>query len=334
MAKQILPNGIGNIVMYSLSTGISVPIQDVLAQASAYNIPRELLPEAQGDVGAFKKACTEVAGNMTARTGNPCVRSIVYEDSDSLSVVFEWRMDDTEEDIEAAIAGLDYVPTYPPVLRITYSKTAGKIDNAHVYNKDVGRPILAHVEARYNATRVTYTIKQMRASIQSAFAYYGTIKLRHNGGVNFVPHTRIKEWRNYTNFIESFEGVEIMELSVGNTQHNRNTVRDALSVSVNDTIEDEIKRLGGKCSGSKELNELVADFGKALADYGTQKMTATKHQMLECMLARFKATMSNVDAYKNLLNADLSNIDSQVELAKKQLMSLINRENNVEGGDE
>ena len=44
--------------------------------------------------------------------------------------------------------------------------------------------------------------------------------------------------------------------------------------------------------------------------------------------------MLNVDTYKTLLNADLSNIDSQVELAKKQLMSLINRVNNVEGGDE
>ena len=329
MAKQILPNGIGNIVMYSLSTDISVPIQDVLAQASTYNIPTVLLPQPQNDKGAFQKACTEVAVTMSAKTGNPCVRKAIAEDSRYLTMVFEMRMPDTEEDVASAINGDDYVPTYPPILRINYDKVAGKIDNSRVY-KEIGRSVLGRVENRFNTMKTTYTIKQMRASIQSAFDYYGTIKLRHNGGVNFVPYTRLKEWRDYTNFIESFEGVEIMELSVGNTQHNRNTVRDALSVSVNDTIEDEIKRLGGKCNGSKELNELVADFAKALKDYGTQRMTATKHQMLEGMLARFKTTMLNVDSYKLLLNADLSNIDSQVDIAKKQLMALINKVNGVE----
>lgn len=332
MAKQILPNGIGNIVMYSLSTDISVPIQDVLAQASANNIPPVLLPPPQNDKGAFQKACTEVAVNMTAKTGNPCVRKMIAEDDQYLTVVFEMRMPDTDDDVQSAIAGNDYVPTYPPILRINYDKVAGKIDNSRVY-KEVGRSVLGRVERRFNAMKTTYTIKQMRASIQSAFDYYGTIKLRHNGGVNFVPHTRIKDWRNYTNFIESFEGVQIMELSVGNTAHNKNTVRDALSVSVNDTLEDEIKRLGGKCNGSKELNELVADFSKALKDYSAQKMTATKHQMLEGMLARFKATMLNVDAYKVLLNADLSSIDSQVDIAKQQLMALINKVNGVEGGE-
>ena len=325
MAKQILPNGIGNIVMYSLSTGINVPIHKVLEEASLYKIPTHLLMNAQSTTGAFRKACTEVASSIT-RTETPCVRKIIAEDNDILTIVFEKRMEDTEDDIQCAIAGDDYVPTYPPVLRINYNKLSGTVQDCRVY-QPCGDEIFRKVMDKYDSMRGSYTIKQMRGTIQSAFDYYGSIKLRHNGGVNFIPHTKIKEWRNFTNFIECFEGVEIMELSVGNTQHNKNTVRSAFESSINETLEEEIERLGGKCEGSKELNELVADLATTLQEYSKGKMTASKKQTLESMLARFKATMNHVKVYQDMINADLSSIDSQVELAKKQVMAIVKKVN-------
>ena len=328
MAKQILPNGIGNIVMYSLSTGIKVPIQDILQGASAYNIPTHLLAQSQSTTGAFKKACTEVAGDIS-RGGTPCVRKIMVEDNEQVIIVFEKRTDDTVEDIEAAIAGEDYVPTYPPVLRLIYSKLSGKVEDAVVY-RECGNDVYSKVMEKFWGINNVYTIKQMRATIQSAFNYYGSIKMRHNGGVNFVPHTRIKEWRNFTNFIEQFEGVQIMELSVGNTQHNRNTVRTAFEESVHETLEDEIKRLGGMCEGHKQLNELVSDFAQVLHEYAKGVNRESQRNSLANMLGRFKEVMANVQTYKDLLDADLSAIDTQVDVAKKQLMSIVNKFNGVE----
>ena len=322
MAKQILPNGIGNIVMYSLSTSINIPVQDVFDSAKRNNVPYHILARPQGDTGAFKKACTEIASAIT-RGGDPCVRKIIKEDDEFLTVVFEKRMPDTEEDIALAFAGEDYVPTYPPILRIIYSKYSGQIENAKVYHKLAGECVLKKVERRYNETRSAYTIKQMRATIQCAFDYYGSIKLRHNGGVNFIPHTKIKEWRNFTNFVEEFSGVEIMELSVGNTQHNKNTVLSAFKSSVNESLEDEIARLGGKCEGSKELNELVADFSKALKDYAKGGMRSTQKDALANMLGRFRETMAHAKIYRDLLDADLSSIDAQVDIAKKQLLKIV-----------
>ena len=140
--------------------------------------------------------------------------------------------------------------------------------------------------------------------------------------MNFIPQQNIAEWNSFTSFLDKFDGIDIMELNVRNDSHNKATLKSALIDDVGDSIQDEIKKLNGKTTGSMDLAKLVTEFAEVLKENQSSK-ESLKKGALESMLNRYNETMQKVTLYKELLNTDLSVIDSQIEIAKTQLLKIV-----------
>ena len=140
--------------------------------------------------------------------------------------------------------------------------------------------------------------------------------------MDFIPAQYDKEWKTFTKFLDKFDGIDIMELNVRNDSHNKATLKNALIDDIGDSVCDEIKKLG-KTSGSTDLSKLVTDFAEALKENQLSKDKKIGASALESMLNRYNETMDKVMIYKELLNTDLSVIDSQIEIAKTQLLKIV-----------
>lgn len=316
MSKQLNINGLGSIVMYSLSTGIHIPIQDFWGKAHILGVDSSLFPNALSDNGAFQRA-TSMAASTFVLAQEPVLCKEVMNNKEKIVRTFEKRIVDDDGTVKSIEEGNENIPVYSHVATMVYDKQTGTITPTILHNE--GRPVVEKALENFRTIRSQYNIQQVRQTIQNAFNRYGSIQLRHNGGVNFIPAQYEDEWKKFSNFIESFEGVEIMSINVKNDTHNRAVIRNSLMSNVNESLEDEIKRLGGKSEGSKELTKLVEDFGKALEGGKVKKGG------LKTIVNRFNHTMEVVNVYKELLSTDLSIITAQVDVAKKQVVALLER---------
>ena len=329
MAKQLTINGLGSIVMYSLSVDTHIPYADFLKEAEKNGVPLHLLPMPLSPMGAFKRATTGLKETFQKQEEPIFVKEVPSTIPYVIMRTFEKRIKSSKEDTIRMEKGKDYVPVYKPIITIMFNINTEAM-TYQLYEAE-GKNIFKKVEARYNELCGMCNIQQVRATIQSAFRYYGSIQLRHNGGVNFIPAQYDKEWNNFTNFLGKFDGIEIMELNVRNDSHNKATLKTALMDDVGDSICEEIKKLNGKTSGSTDLSKLVTEFAEVLEENQSIKkddksdVKKLGKDALESMLNRYKETMEKVAVYKELLNTDLSVIDSQIEIAKSQLMKIVER---------
>jgi len=320
MAKQLTINGLGTIVMYSLSTDMHIPFDEFAKEAQKCQVPLHLLPASLSPVGAFKRACTGLRETFNALPEPIFIKEVESTIPHTIMRTFEKRMRSSKEDTIRMEKGAEYVPVYKPIITIMFDYFTEDM-TYQLYEKE-GKEIFKKVQAKYKDTCGCANIQQVRATIQNAFKYYGSIQLRHNGGVNFIPAQYTSEWANFTKFLGAFKGVEILELNVRNDSHNKASIKTALIDDIGDSIEEEIKKLNGKTNGSKSLKELITDFSDVLKENQSSEKKVGSGA-LESMLNRYKETMDKVALYKELLNTDLSVIDSQIEIAKSQVMKLV-----------
>ena len=322
MAKQLTVNGLGTIVMYSLSVDTHIPYADFFKEAERCGVPLHLLPMPLSPKGAFQRSTTGMKETFQKEAEPIFIKEVPSTLPNTVMRTFEKRMRSSKEDTERMEKGKTYIPTYKPIITIMFDVT-NEVMTYQLYEAE-GKDIFKKVQARYNELVGMCNIQQVRATIQNAFKHYGSIQLRHNGGVNFIPAQYDSEWKAFTMFLDKFDGVEIMELNVRNDSHNKATLKNALMDDTGDSICEEIKKLNGKTSGSTSLKELITDFSNVLKENQSSedKIGASA---LESMLNRYNETMNKVSIYKELLNTDLSVIDSQIEIAKSQLMSIVGK---------
>lgn len=318
--KQLTANGLGSIVMYSLSVDAHIPYKDFFSEAERCGIPLHLLPMPLSPVGAFKRSTTGMKETFQKMAEPIFIKEVPSTLPNIVMRTFEKRIKSSKEDTIRMEKGKTYVPVYKPIVTIMFDTYTS--DLTYQLFEPEGKDIFKKVEARYNEICGCANIQQIRATIQAAFKHWGSIQLRHNGGVNFIPQQNIAEWNSFTAFLDKFDGIDIMELNVRNDSHNKATLKSALMDDVGDSICDEIKKLNGKTSGSTDLSKLVSDFAEVLKENQSSK-ESLKKGALESMLNRYNETMQKVTLYKELLNTDLSVIDGQIEIAKSQLMKIV-----------
>ena len=320
MAKQLTVNGLGTIVMYSLSVDTHIPYADFFKEAENCGVPLHLLPMPLSPKGAFQRSTTGMKETFQKEAEPIFIKEVPSTLPNTIMRTFEKRIQSSKEDTIRMQKGKQYIPTYKPVITIMFD-VVNEAMTYQLYEAE-GRDIFKKVEARYNELVGMCNIQQVRSTIQNAFRHYGSIQLRHNGGVNFIPAQYDAEWKAFTMFLDKFDGIDIMELNVRNDSHNKATLKSALIDDVGDSICEEIKKLG-KTSGSTDLSKLVTDFAEALQENQLSKDKKIGASALESMLNRYSETMEKVSLYKELLNTDLSVIDSQIEIAKTQLMKIV-----------
>ena len=321
--KKVTFNGLGSIVMYGLSVDLHIPYADFFKEAERCNVPLSILPMPLSPVGAFKRATTGMKETFQKQEEPIFIKEVPSTIPYTIMRTFEKRIKSSKEDTIRMEKGKQYVPAYKPIITIMFDVNTEAL-TYQLYEKE-GKDIFKKVEARYNELVGMANIQQVRATIQNAFKRYGSIKLRGNGGVDFIPAQNLNEWRNVTAFLDKFNGIDIKEFDLSSSSHNKKEIKDSLMDDIGDSICDEIKKLNGKTNGSKSLQELITDFSEVLKDNQLSADNKIGSSALESMLNRYNDTMEKVKLYKELLNTDLSVIDSQIEVAKTQIMAIVSK---------
>ena len=320
--KKVTVSELGSIVMYGLSVDLHIPYADFFKEAEKNGVPLHLLPMPLSPTGAFKRSTTGLKETFQKMEEPIFIKEVPSTKENIIMRTFEKRIKSSKEDTERMEKGKQYIPTYKPIVTIMFDTFTSDM-TYQLFEKE-GKEIFRKVQDRYNELCGMANIQQVRATIQNAFRYYGSIKLRGNGGVDFIPAQHLQEWRNVTNFLDKFNGIDIKEFDLSVSPRNKKEIEDSLYDDIGDSICDEIKKLNGKTTGSNSLNELITEFSKVLKENQSSK-DALKNGALETMLNRYNETMEKVKLYKELLNTDLSVIDSQIEIAKSQLMTIVNK---------
>lgn len=305
---------LGTLVMYSLKQDCKVGYYDMYDLQAKYNVPRELIPDQQSKQGAFQKATTLVAGRVV-RNQSPVLCKEIIVDKYRIVRTFEKRVVDTEESKEIISEGKQNIPVYEHIATMIFDKGTQTI-NTRVLRPE-GEQVVQDSLKNYNELCDGMHIALIRKMIQKAFDHYGSIKLRHNGGVNFIPQENSKEFDRFCNLCNNIEGVDIMTLEIKYSSNNKGTIAEALDNTINDSIEDEIKKLDGKTTGNKMLTELVADFSELINNKSVHK------EALASAITRFDKTLKIVKQYQELLEIDLSQTEAQVNIAKAQVVKLL-----------
>lgn len=312
---KLNPNSrLGTLVMYSLKTDCHVSYADMSILTNQYGIPQVLVPDQQSKTGAFQRATTLVASRIV-RNESPVLCKEIKDTDGFIVRTFEKRLVDTEESKEVIEEGKENIPVYEHIATMMFDKNRGMI-NSHII-KPEGESFVREAMKKYNELCDGMHITQVRKMIQRAFDYYGSIKLRHNGGVNFIPQENSIEFSKFCNLCNDIDGVDVITLDIKFSNNNKDTIAEALNNTVNDTLEDEIKKLKGKTTGNKMLTELVADFSELLNNKGANK------EALNSAIIRFDKTKKIVEQYQELLDIDMTQTKEQLEIAKQQIVKLL-----------
>lgn len=311
--------GLGKMVMYALSVTLHVPFAQFTKAATQNGVPLHLLPLPQSPVGAFKRSCTKVREDTKFLPEPINVKDIESNIPNVTIRTFEKRLVSSDEDVAKMVAGQEYEPTYKPIVTIMYNRKT--LDMTYTAYEEEGKDIFCRVMENYNAICGNANIQQFRQTIQNAFRQYGSIKLMRSGNADFIPAKYFKEWSNFAKFFKSFDGVVLQEFTMSDDADNRENLRQSLLDNVSDSVEAEVKKLG-KAQGSSSLAELITEFGNALS----QKQSSDKklgNAALETMLMRYRTVMEKVNLYKELLETDMSVVDSQIAIAQEQIVKLM-----------
>lgn len=312
---KLTPNSrLGTLVMYSLKNDCHVSYADMNVLSSKFNVPDFLIPDQQSKQGAFQRATTLVASRIV-RNESPVLCKEIKNTDGFIVRTFEKRLVDTEESKEIIEEGKENIPVYEHIATMMFDKQRFTI-NSHVIQPE-GESFVNEAMKKYNELCDGMHITQVRKMVQGAFDYYGSIKLRHNGGVNFIPQENATEFNRFCNLCNSIDGVDLMTLDIKFTANNKETIAEALNETVNDSLEEEIKKLKGKTTGNKMLTELVADFTELI----NNKSTGT--EALNSAINRFDKTRRIVEQYQELLDIDMTQTKEQLDIAKKQVTRLL-----------
>lgn len=314
--------GLGKMVMYGLSVHIHVPFVQFSKAAVQNGVPMDILPLPRSPIGAFKRSCTKVEQRSASLPEPITVKDIDSTIPDTVMRTFEKRLTSPEEDVKAMEQGQDYVPTYVPVITIMFNrKTLNLTYKTYKGTETEGQELFAKVMEEYTLTCGNANIQQFQETFRNAFRQYGSIKLMKQGNANFIPLKYEKEWANFSRFIKSFDGVTLNEYIMADCSENRETLKNDLLTNVNSSVQTEIKKLG-KAAGSSELAELITEFGQALKD----KQSSDKkigNAAMTTILERYRTVMETVNLYKELLETDMSVVDSQIAIAQEQIVKLM-----------
>ena len=317
MAKKSLNGNIGVLAIYSAEgKTIRESITDLQDKANQYSVPLFLLPRPQSKQGAFERATTYVQDTMTVE--QPVVCKEILNDVGRIVRVFEKRKLTDVSDVSIAFEGKKIIPIWEHVATMTFFKDTQTINTTVI--KPCGRAIIKKSMDRYAELADFYDITRIRAMIANAFQYYEGIQFRRNGGVTFIPQAQVDEFTNFVSMCDSIEGVQLDMYDLNFSEGNKDKVLNNFRIHVSETFEEEIKALNGKTVGSKALDELVAEFATALKEKGT-----LRNDKVQRLVGQFKDVQQLTKTYQDLLQVNLEDIADKIEIAKKQVVALLDK---------
>ena len=305
---------LGIAVIYSTASNVLVYREQMEERAEKYGIPFELLPKEVGEESLFKRVTSSMTTNICKNEEPLLCRELPKSKSPNNTVVRVFEKRDADNDARKVING-ESSPVFRQLATMFFNKDTYEI-KYNIFSEE-GRDIVNRVMADCSVEEGFSTEKEIRTSIQKAFDLFMGVKLRKNGGVEFIPAQNIPLWEKYSKIFKGYGCVEFVEVSVCDDARGKVSVYNGIEDDIKGFFSGEIYKFGEECDTKKPLRDIVLQF-KGCVDNNEIKIDA-----LNNMYNRFVAYVKKVKMYKELIGSDLDDIYFKVRACKDYLQEIL-----------
>ncbi|MGB9867946.1 MAG: DUF6744 family protein [Bacillota bacterium] len=284
---------LGRLCWYTVPDSLRVPVSEVRDRFRQAGLPEEWLPKPIKACDAFRRACTMLArqriplGDPQGCTANILVREVCADERQIIRHLI-WEVVDRAN------------------RRLSYSKHGEVVldraaDTARAVSSPGAAPEVAAVCAEfpriYRECLSNYDGGAIRRWAQAMMERLAATEVRSSGAVYFVPEYHSADLAAVGSFLRGV-GAEYYEVPVVDTESTRDMV---------------LKKF------SEQVTAAIRSAAEALKDPEVTKGACLRE------LERAKELLKQIAEYRQLLEADLRELEEGVALLKAQAMSLVDR---------
>jgi hypothetical protein len=311
---------LGVLAIYSLSD-IEVKAAKLKEVAKDVGLHGSFLPPELREIDAFRRATGEIGDRKRTDRQEPIVIREIGNDTDSVIRILEKRMavGTASGDIKKGDkATLDY----QHIGTMVFDKKTGHLDLIPLDKS--AAPIMGEARDRYKKYCEYYGIAHIRRMVQTAFEKCFGVNYRRNGGASFIPNAYADSMELVADLLKRLPGdCELDIIQVVDTEGHREDIKAKLEAHVTDAMADIARDLGvSKDALNARLSlrgmvEELSQLSKSNVDVGKRAV--------QTALDKFAGIKETIGQYKILLECNMETVDSEMDIAKKQLAKIMTK---------
>lgn len=290
-----LADPLGYLAWYTIHNNLRVSRQDLEDRFNACGIDPGFLPGTIHHADAFRRATSRVERTNLPVPGQKGekVNLLVREVCSNSEHVVRHLVREVVDSNNVRLA-------YEVVGELRLYRTDGymftECFGAGTVEEEVW-PVLKQAEDLYKDLRVNYEGEHLRRSVQQMLLDMRVTAVRPSGGVYFVPASQKEEIDRLGALMKALDQ-EWFTLPVVDAEDTRGMVRRKFTEQINDAVKSMTGALGAEKISQSQVSSLIEQAKRLLDD---------------------------VREYEGVLDQNLQDLRSRVEIVKLQMVSLLNR---------
>ena len=286
---------LGYLAWYTIHNDLKVSRQDLEDRFIYCGIDAGFLPNNIHPADAFRRATSRVERTNLSVAGQKGlkVNLLVREVGSNSDQVVRHLVRELVDSNNVRLA-------YETVGEFRLYRTGGCMYSSYLGGpcaEEEVRPVLKQAEDLYEDLRVNYEGEHLRRSVQQTLLDMRVTTVRPSGGVYFVPVSQ-KEKLDCLGALMKALGQEWFTLPVVDAEDTRDMVRRKFADQINDAVKSMTGALGAEKISQSQVSSLIDQAKRLIEDVGE---------------------------YEGVLDQNLQDLRSRVEIVKLQMVSLLNK---------
>ncbi|CVK18412.1 DUF6744 family protein [Sporomusa sphaeroides] len=305
---------LGNLVWFSVSD-MEILRDDLVNLAANVGLPEKYVPAPIRPSDAFRRATSEVGGVL--RAGEEITEVLmVREVLSSEERVVRHMIKEVRDKKNVRL-------NYEQIGEIEFERQWGSIKTTAL--SDEAMPALRKAEMQYNKYRDYFVGDHLRKMIKTVLGECQAIGVRPAGAVYFTPAVHAGTVKAMNSLVKLLPGnnAEMHCLPVINAIEQKQMLEEKLRGHVLSQVSQIGNMLGGNAEVlgvKKTLASLAAEFAATLRDQKVVSKSAASNA-----IQQLQGLKQQVGEYESLLEANLGEVRSTIEVLRKQVRIMLER---------
>jgi len=313
-AENAGDSALGHLIWFSIGD-LEITREDIEKLANDTNLPERFLPSSIRTVDAFRRATSEIGGINLGGTEKMTETLLVREVSSDKEGVVRHLIKETADKKRKQL-------TYDHCGTFNYDRERENMVGTAYVNEVI--PFVKKAKTLFNKYKNYYTSDHIRRMVKTVLYDCQSIALRPSGAVYFVPKKHGDKIQALRDFMKRLPGnTEIHLMPVVDMDEQRVMLEEKLRGH----ITAEVSRIGAALGGRSEiltvkqgLKKLAGQFAETLRGSSDISKTAANNAV-----EQLQSLSSQVKEYESLLETNLSEVRSTLDILRKQVRVMLDR---------
>ena len=315
-------SALGCLVWYSVSE-VKIPRDEMLELALNANLPEKYLPAPVRPVDAYRRATGEVQGTLRSEKGlteTLLVREVCADKEFVVRHIVKETADKLNKEL-----------TYQEKCGVfTYHREVEMLTVADLTDQDAAEAA-DRAKELFEIYRRYYTSEHVRRMIKSVLNDCKALSLRPSGAVYFIPKKYRDEIESLGNFVKNLPdgSVEFHKMPVVDMEEQRQMLEQKLRAH----IEAEVARVRQALGADPETLAAKQNLKDAVAEFAQVLKKDVRKSNVDDAVRRFRLLSEQVKEYEELLETNLSEVRSTLDILREQARAMLDRVEPFEQGE-